>query len=82
VWIWSTIAGRYPVAVLPVTPSSPTSKPCLADHPPEAVEARVDARGLRGPAVRASLAVGGTQLTSLEVELSRGFDSTTTRQPA
>jgi hypothetical protein len=22
VWIWSTIAGRYPAAVLPVTPSS------------------------------------------------------------
>ena len=38
-WIWSTNAGRNPAAVLPVTPSSPTSKPGLADHTPEAVEA-------------------------------------------
>jgi hypothetical protein len=34
-------------------------EPRLRDDAAEAVEARVDARGLRGPAVRAALAVGG-----------------------
>jgi hypothetical protein len=33
-------------------------EPRLGNHAPEAVEPRVDTRGLRGPAVRAALAVG------------------------
>ena len=45
-------------------------EPRLRDDAPEAVEARVDARGLRGPAVRAARAVGGVP-GAVELDVDR-----------